>query len=557
MSKTLEAFLVRNTLYNASRACIMLVGATSSAMSNDSSPKLKPIKNDNIMNMMSTVESPSEDIIWPVRCLVKMAVVRNCLPSAMLMLNATIPNELRWRAPTSQGLASAPRPPLGLVLALVNVILESSATATRFFLNMMDGESPNPNPYWFSIDEDTKLALSLVSVHGKYVMLQEPEPRGWALDCLKIEIESATDSAYTSAKGPPLPDGWLKEVVSGAFYNAECDIGFGLDVNSVPRSILSIAGEVACYRQEMLRAGKLLVPHMQSCGLDFDLVISSLLLLTRKGCVWKDGMRFSAQTLLNTVCEMAGKNTRNNFMFDKSTVLRLCALSDNLQAAAFLVGGKKGLILECADLVVSTLAMTIKDAEMALFVGSLAELKVTVAQVYEEITQDQESMFTPSVSHQHIMWLLEEHVLNVHTYGAFDSSLHSGKIGPVFAGRVCFRAWYCLTHPSVRCTSAKWLERWMRRKLELTKGTSRLACAALVRTLLWADESGGLDLSESGDEPLLAAFIGFDGQFMAELAQACCGLIHSIPPHLAEELMSSFGCSNMVSFEASLISSTQ
>ena len=100
----------------------------------------------------------------------------------------------------------------------------------------------------------------------------------------------------------------------------------------------------------------------------------------------------------------------------------------------------------------------------------------------------------------------------------------------------------------------------MRHKLELTKETSprRLACAALVRTLLWADEAAELDLGDGGDdEPLLAAVLGFDGRFMAELAQACCGLIQSIPPHLAEELMSSFGGSNMFSFEASLINSAQ
>ena len=528
----------------------MLAGALSYAMSKEPSPKLKPINNDNIMNMISTVEVPSEDLVWPVRCLVKMAVVRSCLPSAILMLNATIPNELRWRAPKTQGLASAPRPPLGLFLVLVNAILGSTATATRLFLDMLDG----PIPYWFSVDEDTKLALSLVSIHGQYVMLREPEVRSYVLDCLNAEINSLADSANNSSKSHPLPNEWLKELVSGVFFNAECDLGFGMDVNSVSRSISSNAEEIACYRQEMIRVGKLLVPQKQSCGLDFDLVISALLVLARKYCAWKDGTRLSTQSLLNTVCDMVGRKTNtetgNPFVFEKSIALRLCALSDNLQAAAFLVGGKKGLILECADLVVSATGMTVKDAEIALFVGSLAELKVTAARVYEGVAQEQEPMFTPSANHQHIMWLLEEHVLNVHTYGAFDSSSHSRKIDPVYAGRVCFRAWYCLTHPSVLCSSSKWLERWMRRKLDLTTGTSRLACAALVRILLWAEEVGGLDLSDGGDETLLADFLRFDGQFMAVLAESCCGLIYSIPPHLAEELMSSFGCSNVVSFEA-------
>jgi hypothetical protein len=50
--------------------------------------------------------------------------------------------------------------------------------------------------------------------------------------------------------------------------------------------------------------------------------------------------------------------------------------------------------------------------------------------------------------------------------------------------------------------------------------------------------------------------IGLDSRFMAELAHACCGLIQSIPPHLAEEILSSVGSSNVVSFDSSLIDAT-
>ncbi|KAL7543993.1 hypothetical protein ACHAXR_013438 [Thalassiosira sp. AJA248-18] len=561
MSKTLEGFLVRNTLYSAPRACLMLVGATASVVSKDGTPQHKFNKNDNIVDMLSTVESPSEDLIWPVRCLVKMAVVRNCLPSTILMLNATIPNELRWRAPKSRGLAAAPRPSLGLFLALVDIILESTDEATRYFLNMMDEETGLP--YWNSIDDDTKLALSLVSIRGRHVLLLEPEVRAWALCRLKQEIESPTDSAY-NVEGPFLPDGWLKEVVTGAFCNAGCDIGLGFDAmlitNSTSKSEPSNNIEVACYRQDMLRVRDLLVPQQDSGGLDFDLLIAALLILACRGHGWRE--QFSTQTLLDTVCDMAGRKTigEPKFVFDGATVMRQCALAENLQAAAFLIGGKKGLVLECADLVVSNLALTVKDAEIALLLGSLAELKGTVAPVYEGKPLQEETIFEPNVSHQHLMWLLDKHVLTVQTYGEFDSSSHTtGGVNPVFAGRVCFRAWYCLTHPLILSSSAKWLEGWLRRKLELSSGKSprRLACAALVRTLLWADETEGLDLNDGDEEHLLAAVVEFDGRFMAELAQACCGLIQSIPPHLAEELMSSFGSSNMYPFESSLINSVQ
>ena len=110
----------------------MLVGATASVLSKESFAQRKTPKIENVMDILPTVESPSEELIWPVRCLVKMAVVRKCLPSAMLMLNATIPNELRWRAPKSRGLSTAPLPSLGLFLALAELILESTKEATRY-----------------------------------------------------------------------------------------------------------------------------------------------------------------------------------------------------------------------------------------------------------------------------------------------------------------------------------------------------------------------------------------------------------------------------------------
>ena len=535
----------------------MLVGVlASTVVSNEPTPQHTSDKNDNIMEMLSAVEAPSEDQIWPVRCLVKMAVVRKCLLSAMLMLNSTIPNELRWRAPKSRGLATTPRPPLGLFLALVDIILGSSEEATRHLLNMMDEETGLP--YWLSIDEDTKLALSLVSVHGKYVMLREPEVRAWVLGRLKEEIESP------AVGGHCLPDGWLKESIFGALCNAGCEIGLGLDATLTTKSseiseLSANNAEVICYREDMRNLHDRLVLQQHGDGLDFDILIASLLILAWRGLDWRAGTELSTQTLLNTICDMAGRKTHvePKFVFDGAVVMRQCALANNLQAAAFLIGGRKGLVLECAELVVSNLGITINDAELALSIGSLVDLKETVASIYEGVSlQQEESIFTPSISHQHVLWLLEEHVLNVHTYGEFDLS-SSGKIDPVVAGRLCFRAWYCLTHPLILLSSTKWLENWLRRKLDLSNGKSqrRLACAALVRALLWADKADNLDLSDGGDSepPLLAILLRFDNRFMAELAQACCGLIQSIPPHLAEELSSS----NAYQFEASLINSAQ
>jgi hypothetical protein len=542
MSSALEGFLLRNKLYDASDACLMLVGAATVAISQHTSSDQKLMEGQNIVTLLSSVESPKLETIWPVRCLVKMAVVRNCLRSALLVLNAAIPNELRWRAPQRIGVVSTKRPSLSLFLALVSIILESSTEATRVLLDLLDEESSMP--FWFSIEEDTRLALSLVSVHGKYVMLQEPEVRAWALERLKKEIEFPSEHKYHHILSH-LPDEWLREIVSGTFCNAETEIGLGLDSSNASKT----RDESSCYREAMRSIKDLLIPKNR-CGLDFDLLIAALLILTRRHKEWREGSTtIPIQLLLNAVCEMAGQRVESKFVFDGATVLRQCALAENVQAAALLVGGKNGLILECVDLLTSAIDIEIKDAETALFAATVNEFKDMMGVVHQNIEHDEKSQFAPSGGQLHLLWLIEEHVLSVVKYGDFDSSGSTEKLDPVFVGRLCFRAWYSLTHPTDLHKSAKWLESWLRKKLELSNGTAskRLACAALVRILLWVDEAGELDLGDSDEDSILATLLGFDGRFMAELAQACCGLIQSIPPHLADEVMCGM---NHFSFEA-------
>jgi hypothetical protein len=86
--------------------------------------------------------------------------------------------------------------------------------------------------------------------------------------------------------------------------------------------------------------------------------------------------------------------------------------------------------------------------------------------------------------------------------------------------------------------ATKWLEMWLRQKLELKDGVSskRLACAALVRVLLWADEECSTLDDDDEDELIISSLVGFDVKFLAELSHACVGLIQSIPPHLQSEV---------------------
>lgn len=122
-----------------------------------------------------------------------------------------------------------------------------------------------------------------------------------------------------------------------------------------------------------------------------------------------------------------------------------------------------------------------------------------------------------------------------------------------------FRAWLCLTEKSDIATATKWLEIWLKHHLNLKDGlsTKRLACAVLVRILLWPDEEcSALDLNDDADEDelILASVIGFDIKFLAELSHSCVGLIQSIPPQMQSEIMSGLddggrNRSSMFSFE--------
>lgn len=433
MANTLEGFLARNTLYDSARASLMLVGTIASVLSIPLEENHSYDENVNIVDRLSNAVSPSVTVLWPLNCLMKMAVARNCLSSVLLLLNLTIPNELRWRRPQARGFATSPRPSLGLFLAFVELVLESTSEATRALLDLFDEESGLT--YWLSVEDDTRLALCLFSIHGKHVFLLQAEVRLWVLKQLTRAIESPTYIIH---------DEWLCDIVSGVFCNAECEIRLGLDATRKRKSSTkpSPCLEVSeCYREEMKAIQDLLIPQKESGGLDFDILIPSLLLLSSRDKIWREGSTVSTQILLNALCDLAGRKSSctPRFLFDGPTVMRQCALTENIQAAAFLVSGRSGLILECADLIIAKRGITMKDAEVALFGGTVIELKEMMAswKNNEGNTTDIPSTeWTPTSGHCHVLWLLLHHTLNVVTYGDFDAPADRGKLNPIIAGRI-------------------------------------------------------------------------------------------------------------------------
>ena len=58
-----------------------------------------------------------------------------------------------------------------------------------------------------------------------------------------------------------------------------------------------------------------------------------------------------------------------------------------------------------------------------------------------------------------------------------------------------------------------------------TKSPYRLACAALIRALLWSEEG----------VPTLATRLQFSNDFLVRLSLSCCGLVEALPASVMEQ----------------------
>ena len=519
MASTLEQFLARNKNYDPSRASLILVAMTANAVSEEKDLVAIAMGKDYMAE-----KGHAQKILWPVRCLLQVGVSRDHLKTALVLLNTTIPDELRRR--DRGGMVSASIPSMDMCKSLVSLIVASSPDAAEILFDLVDEKTRSR--FWDSLVHDTRLELSLICVAEKFTLLLDPEVRAWALKELDMCIASEGSGAGSDIS-TQLPTPWLCQLASACLQNAGCRIDLLLDPimrdeqkNEFDEDIVSQYGE------EVVKTRNALIPAAGSGGLDHGLLIPALLVLESRGSLWHGESKTSTRSLLNAVCYMAGRRSLEESLFalNGSTLMRQCTLVGDIEAGAHLIGGPNGLVLECCHIMMNAVRIDMDTAENFLMSGSVpSEATWQVAHPM--------GSFEIGESHSRILWLLDEHVLKVRTYGEFERTQQRGRIDPVFAATVCFRTWWVVTRQQNLPEATAWLTKWLRRKLSMSEKTAsspyRLACAALVRALIWPEQrNDGVDATS-------AFKLQLDSSFLVQLSQSCCGLVEAIPEYVSEQ----------------------
>eukprot|EP00980_Cylindrotheca_fusiformis_P014025 scaffold3670_cov124-Cylindrotheca_fusiformis.AAC.1 len=521
MSTTLQRFLRHNKHYDASRACLMLAAIAANALSEG--PESVSVTREN---------ASIDDLLWPVRCLLEVGVTRDCLPTALLLLNSTIPDELRRRP--IQYSESVGVPDMELTEKLVTSIVACDKGATDLLLDLVDDATRGS--YWQSLDHSTSLVLSLIMVETKYPLLRHIEVRSWAQEQLHTCLKNKKMAVANEEDN--LPTDWLKRLCVACLQNAGYDLErFEIPIaepfvaveeipNAVPAEPFVAAEDgLKKYMAEISGVRSAFVSSPGPGGIDFDLLIPCLLLLESREVHWNNGNYAATQSILDATCFLAGHPTKAEpaFMFDGASAMRQCALAGNIRAGASLVGGKNGFVLHCCDVLISALGMKMDDAE-AFFLDDSVSMGVL-----ESVSSS--SPFEVGDEHRHLLWLLDEHVLSVKTFGEFDTRHIRGKVDPVFCARSILRAWLFLTYGDKR-NGVDWLVAYLKDRLDMNDTTRpsphRLPCAALSRALFWT--------TAGGTTTLLCAQLDMDLAFLVQLALSCCGLVESVPRAVAEEI---------------------
>ena len=516
MSTTLRKFVRQNEYYDPEQACLMLAATAANALSDDP-------ESISLAMGRGVTSRDYDDLLWPVRCLLEVGSTRDYLPTALVLLNVTIPDELRHRAP--QAFPSLSIPPNELTEKLVTLILACDENATDLLLDLVDNVSRCR--FWHSLDHDIRLVLSLIDIGESFPLLRHFEVRSWVRKELHTCLTS--EKAADVNVGEILPSNWLQRLCAGCLQNAGCDLN-DLEIESLPQLPPSDHG-LEKHRADILRSRNALVASRGSGGLDFDLLIPALLLLQCRGLDWQPGNFMSTQSILDAACYLAGRHDNEEpiYAFDGPTIMRQCALAGNVRAGANLVGGKDGFVLSCCDVLINELEVSMEAAERFFLDESLSMRVLERAST----RQLKEESFNIGHAHRHLLWLLDEHVLAVKTFGEFETVHVRGKVDPVFCARSFFRAWLCLSYLGDKKRGTVWLVNYLRKRLGIqddSKPSShRLACAALSRALLWT--------SNDVMEEVLAIRLDIEKRFLIQLAESCSGLVESVPPIVAEKIV--------------------
>jgi hypothetical protein len=494
MSHALDGFLGRNKYYDTSKACLILGASAAQSVSQvsqlDQINNLAPFSFNPLLSETHT--------LWPIQCLLRVAVARKCMSTALLLLNATIPNEMRHLSVHDSTSSVA------LCKSIVSMILASSPTSASILLNLVHSGTTT---YWASISTETRFELSLLQSRGKYPLFHETEVRQWALELL----HTGTGLIKNSLTEIDLPTTWLQKICLACLHNAECDFTLP-ELNGFPEE-KDESLEKNMFLQhvdEEMTAMKIITSTRGT--IDFDLIIPSLLLLEKRQLNWNDDFMISTQSVLNVVCHMAGKPSSNEFIFafDGASVMRQCVLMGNIVAASNLIGGNDGIVLRCANVITFGDAKRVQEAEDFL-VGKIDSAQFGV--ISEEDNSKTGNEFVLTDGHHEILWCLEKYVLNARKYGEFFSLSTRGSADPTFAARVCLRAWLSLCErKETYRASGRWLEQWLTAVLQ--NDDKMLARAAITRCLLWTEMQG-----DKNEKIVLGESLGLSSHFLVMICK--------------------------------------
>ena len=477
----LSGFLARNQYYNTSKACLLLTAMTTLAVN-------EVFMNTSNANFSLDPMIPgSHHVLWPIQCLLQVAVTRTYMPTTLLLLNATIPNELRNNVETDSDIS------IDFCTYIIQLILTLSPISSSILLNLVYRDAET---FWTSISSSTRLKLCLIQVKRKYPLLLEMEVRQWIIEML----QNATGLNKTYSVEIDLPDAWLQNLSYACLCNAQCD----LTMQKMAIKSEQQKDKDDLFRQfEMQENVAIKIIDSSKDGIDFDILIPTLLILEKRHIVWHDGSQVTTKSLLNVACSKSTMPVSKEAVtiFDFEAALKQCTIMHNIEAAASLIGGNNGFVLKCSNLIIFDNIANIPEAEKYL-IGIKDDISWLES---NQNNQSQSEEFILTDKHHTILWYLHKYVFNAKTFGDYRSTAY---IDPTFAASIAFRAWICLCHNQPKSSSI-WLENWLKRSLK--ERNKHFAYATICRSLIFT--------STQNERVCLGELLGFSNSFLVTLSR--------------------------------------